>query len=342
MKKILSLLAFTLVLGACEQVETYDEVDNDYMHNFDAAWNIINENYCFLGYKNIDWDKIYEEYRPRVENAKDQFEFFDIMSNLVDVLRDGHSAIVSNFDKHGSNYAVEPNGEPSPKDYISSDVVAGYLLKRRVTKNNFVYGFIEQGDRKLAYLAYPDFSVELGDEDLEYIAPLINEADGLIVDVRNNSGGAAIYGLSFAARFFSEQTLVGYTARKNGAGYDDFTSPSEINIEPSATNNWSDKPTMLLVNRGVYSTTNLVACALKLAPNVTLVGGRSGGGGGLPETYYLPNGWVLVLPSNVIYDTQLQHIENGIEPDVEIHISTEDKNKEKDTILEKAIELLMQ
>ena len=75
---------------------------------------------------------------------------------------------------------------------------------------------------------------------------------------------------------------------------------------------------------------------------MTLVGGRSGGGGGLPETYYLPNGWVLVLPSNVIYNTQLQHIENGIEPDVEIHISTEDKNKEKDTILEKAIELLMQ
>ena len=99
---------------------------------------------------------------------------------------------------------------------------------------------------------------------------------------------------------------------------------------------------MLLVNRGVYSTANIVTSALKLAPNVTLVGGRSGGGGGLPETYYLPNGWALVLPSNVIYDVNMQHIENGIEPDVEIHISAEDKNSGKDTILEKAIELLMQ
>ena len=342
MKKILSLLAFTLMLGAGERVETYKEVDNDFMHNFDAAWNLINENYCYLGYKNIDWDKIYDEYKPRVENARDQFEFFDIMSDLVDVLRDGHSAIISNFDRHGSNYAVEPDGGPSPEDYISSDAVAGYLLKKRVTKNKFVYGMIEQDGRKLAYLYYPSFSVELLEGDIEYIAQFVDEVDGLIVDIRNNPGGAGIYGLSFAGHFFTEKTLVGYTARKNGVGHDDFTTPYEVMVEPSDADNWTDKPAMLLINRGVYSTANIVTSALKLAPNVTLVGGRSGGGGGLPETYYLPNGWALLFPSNIIYDTQMQHIENGIEPDVEIHISTEDKNNEKDTILEKAIELLLQ
>lgn len=342
MKKMLSLLAFTLMLGACEKVDSYENADSDFMHNFDVAWNIINENYCYLGYKNIDWDKIYDEYKPRVENAKDEFEFFDIMSELVDVLRDGHSAIVSNFDKHGSNYAIEPDGQPSPEDYISSAAVANYLSTRRVTQNDFVYGLVEQGDHALAYLYYPDFSVELGEEDLEYIARFINESNGLIVDIRNNSGGTAVYGLSFVGHFFSEITLVGYTARKSGVGYDDFTTPYAVKVEPASMNNWADKPTMLLTNRGVYSTANIVASAMKLAPNVTLVGGRSGGGGGLPETYYLPNGWALVLPSNVIYDNQLQHIENGVEPDVEVHISADDKNKEKDTILEKAIELLIQ
>lgn len=342
MKKILSLLAFTLVLGACEKAETYDEVDNDFVRNFDVAWNLVNENYAFLGYKNIDWDKVYDEYKPRVENAKDQFEFFDIMCDFVDILRDGHSAIVSNFDRYASNYAIEANGEPSPKDYISSDVVASYLLNRRVTKNGFAYGIIEQDGRRLAYLGYSDFSVGLDDTDIEYIAPFVNEADGLIVDIRNNPGGVAVYGLAFAGHFFLEKTLVGYTARKNGVGHDDFTEPGEYFVAPSAANNWTEKPTMLLTNRNVYSTANIVASVLKYAPNVTLVGGRSGGGGGLPETYYLPNGWALVFPSNVIYNAQMQHIENGIEPDVEIHISAEDKNNGKDTILEKAIELLMQ
>ena len=149
MKKILSLLVFTLVLGACEEVETYSEIDNGFERNFDVAWNLVNENYAYLGYKNIDWDKVYDEYKPRVESAKDQFEFFDIMCDFVDILRDGHSAILANFDRYASNYAVEADGEPSPKDYISSDVVASYLTKRRVTKNGFSYviSYFHKGSR---------------------------------------------------------------------------------------------------------------------------------------------------------------------------------------------------
>ena len=341
MKKILSLLVFTLVLGACEEVETYDEVDNDFVHNFDAAWNLINENYCYLGYKNIDWDKTYDEYKPRVENAKNEYEFFDIMSDLVDVLHDGHSAIISNFDKHGSEYALEPNGDKSPDDYISADVVESYLVKRRVTKNKFAYGLVERDGRKFAYIGHFDFTMALTDNDLEHIAPLVEEAEGIIFDVRNNPGGAGVYGLDVAGYFFSEKTLVGYSAMKSGPGYDDFTKPYAIEVEPKTKYNWADKPTMLLTNRKVYSTANLFTSVLKLAPNVTQVGGRSGGGGAMPVTYYLPNGWALVFPSNVLYDVNMQHIENGIEPDVEVHISREDKYNDRDTILEKAIELLM-
>lgn len=342
MKKILSLLAFTLMLGACEKAETFKEVDNDFVRNFDVAWNLINENYCFLGYKNIDWDKVYDEYKPRVENAKDEFEFFDIMSDLVDILRDGHAGVKSNFDMHASNNEIEANGEPSPSDYISSGVVAKYLLHKRVTKNKFVYGHIEKDGRKFAYISYPSFSVKMGDEDLKYIAPFVDEAEGIVLDVRNNSGGVGTYGVAFAGHFFTETTVGGYSARKSGVGYNDFTEPNAIVVTPTATHNWADKPTMLLTNIGVYSTTNLFASILKNAPNVTQVGGRSGGGGGLPETYYLPNGWTLIFPSNVLYDINKQHIENGVMPDVEVHISREDEYNEKDVIIEKAIELLMQ
>lgn len=342
MKKILSILAFTLALGACDTIETYDEVNNDFENNFDVAWNLINEHYCFLGYKNIDWDNVYNEYMPRVKNAKNEFEFFDIMSDLVDILRDGHSAIISNFDKHGSDYEIEPNGDPSPDDYISDDVVESYLTKRRVTKNKFAYGLIERDGRKFAYIGHFSFSIQLTPNDLKYIGPLVDEAEGLIFDVRNNPGGAGIYGLAVAGHFFQEKTLVGYSAKKNGVGYDDFTKPYEMEVEPETEYNWAQKPTMLLTNRRVYSTANLFTSALKLAPNVTQVGGRSGGGGGLPETYYLPNGWALVFPSNVLYDINMQHIENGIEPDVEVHISREDEYNDRDVIIEKAIELLMQ
>jgi C-terminal processing protease CtpA/Prc len=341
MKKILSLLVFALMFGACEKYETYDEVDYDYVRNFDVAWNLINENYCFLGYKNIDWDKVYDEYKPRVENAKTSYEFFDIMSDFIDILRDGHAAILSKFDKHGSKYDIEPNGEESPEDYISDKVIKKYLTKKRVTNNGIYYGFIEVDGRQLVYIGYPSFSIEFSQSDLNYIAPMVDVAEGIIVDIRNNPGGVGSYGVAFAERFFSDKTLVGYSAKKNGLGYDDFTEPYEVYVEPASNDNWSHKPTMLLTNRSVYSTANFLTSILKLAPNVTQVGGRSGGGGGLPETYYLPNGWALIFPSNVLLDVQKQHIENGIEPDVEVHISREDKYNEKDVILEKAIELLL-
>ena len=33
---------------------------------------------------------------------------------------------------------------------------------------------------------------------------------------------------------------------------------------------------------------------------VTIIGGKTGGGGGLPLTHYLPNGWMVAFPSNVL------------------------------------------
>ena len=98
---------------------------------------------------------------------------------------------------------------------------------------------------------------------------------------------------------------------------------------------------MLLTNREVYSTANLFTSALKHAENVTQIGGISGGGGGMPMTHYLPNGWVLVFPGNVLFDVNKQHIESGIEPDIEVTSTDADFNAGRDAILEAALTGLM-
>jgi hypothetical protein len=78
---------------------------------------------------------------------------------------------------------------------------------------------------------------------------------------------------------------------------------------------------------------------MTLAPNVLLVGQRSGGGGGLPMTHYLPNGWCVVFASNILLDKDMNHIEPGIYPDVEAVIG-DYQTTGKDGIVEKAIEEL--
>jgi C-terminal processing protease CtpA/Prc len=115
----------------------------------------------------------------------------------------------------------------------------------------------------------------------------------------------------------------------------------ELYCHPSATHNWADKKTMLLTNREVYSTANLFTCALKHAKNVTQIGGITGGGGAMPMTHYLPNGWLVVFPANMLFDVNKQHIENGIEPDIEVTCTKEEFDAGVDAIIERALVELM-
>ena len=98
---------------------------------------------------------------------------------------------------------------------------------------------------------------------------------------------------------------------------------------------------MLLTNRDVYSAANMFACFMKEVPNVTLVGGKTGGGGGLPCSFYLPNGWTLTMSGQrMTLDVNKIHIEPGVEPDINVTITEEDIQNDVDSILERAIEEL--
>ena len=80
---------------------------------------------------------------------------------------------------------------------------------------------------------------------------------------------------------------------------------------------------------------------MKEVPNATLIGGITGGGGGQPCTYYLPNGWAVTMSGQrMSLDVNKVHIEGGVEPDIYVTITEEDVKNRVDTILEKAIEEL--
>ena len=81
---------------------------------------------------------------------------------------------------------------------------------------------------------------------------------------------------------------------------------------------------------------------MKQLPNdqVILVGQITGGGGGLPMSHYLPNGWNLVFASNILLDKEMKNIECGIKPDFEAEIG-DYMNTKKDGVVETAIEKLL-
>ena len=68
---------------------------------------------------------------------------------------------------------------------------------------------------------------------------------------------------------------------------------------------------------------------------------RQGGGGGLPRSSELPNGWWLRYSSSRMYDAQRQSIEGGIEPHIIQEQTEEATAKQQDALIERAIALLL-
>jgi C-terminal processing protease CtpA/Prc len=101
-----------------------------------------------------------------------------------------------------------------------------------------------------------------------------------------------------------------------------------------------NKPIVVLINRHSYSATNFFAAFMSTLPNVTLIGDKSGGGGGIPVSFELPNGWAFRLSATRTYLPDGTNIEDGIAPDIYQNTGPEDEVKGMDAILERAKEVI--
>ena len=74
MKNIITaVFAGICLLVSCETIDTVKTVDKDFVTNYETFWNMVNENYCFLGTaygndKNVDWQAVYDKWMPVVKN----------------------------------------------------------------------------------------------------------------------------------------------------------------------------------------------------------------------------------------------------------------------------------
>lgn len=354
MKHILNIITAitTLFVTSCIKADYVTEADYDFKTNYEVFWNLVNENYCFLGDnygyskkvggERLDWNKVYEEMMPLVEAAKTEEELLDIMGKSIDYLQDGHVWIDTKFNHRGCftfyNIAY-PNEERYPTNFIPDLIRKEILDYAYKTRNRHIYGTITRGDKKFFYLHHAEFTRDLTKEDLQMFKQHLDKADGFIYDIRTNPGGSAQLSFNIAGRFVKEKTLVGYQVLKSGKGHNDLTEPSPLYIVPSNDGiNWADIKTVVLTNRDVYSTANMFASYMKEVPNATVIGGVTGGGGGDPCSYYLPNGWTITMSGQKMsLDVNKVHIEAGVQPDIEVNITKEDYENKVDSILERAI-----
>lgn len=332
----LRLLAALLLLLPVSCI-TEDVPADDPQGNFDALWKTLDENYCFFSYKaeeyGLDWLEVRARYAPAISSSMTRKQLFEVLAAMTYELRDGHVNLTAAhdmarygrwFDDYPMNYS-----DSLERVYLgrSEDYAQAGGLQYRVLDDN------------IGYVRCSSFSSGFGDGNLQEVMRELSLCSGLIVDVRNNSGGLLTMAEKLATLFINETTVMGYMCHKNGTGHDDFSSPRAIKADPFQGLRWQ-KNVAVLSNRRTYSAANSFVMYVKGLPRVTVVGDRTGGGAGLPFSSELPSGWALRFSACPMYNRDMELTEMGIDPDVKVDITSEDYARNRDTIIETARQLL--
>ena len=320
---LLILLSIGYIGTSCESY-TFD-FDNTPQGNIDALWTILDENYCYFNYKEINWDSVGAEYRTRVTPHMSKDALFNLMAQMLSELKDGHVNLIAKHDI--SRYWSWKEDYPSN---FNINIVDEYLSTDYSTASNMKYKVL---DDNVGYIYYGNFSNPISLGGLDEILYRMAICNGIIIDVRDNGGGSLTNVERIASRFFNERTLVGYISHKVGTGHNDFSDLYPKYLDSSNRIRYQ-KPVIVLTNRGCYSATNEFVSTMKHAHNATIVGDRTGGGGGLPFSSELPNGWSIRFSASPTFDAQKKHIEFGVEPDIRLEMLPDDINQMKDTYIE--------
>ena len=329
---ILPLMAVWGLLGACVDVEQYD---NNPRGNFEALWRIIDEHYCFFDYKQqeygLDWHAVYNKYTPQFDDQMTEEQTFEVLTNMLGELKDGHVNLYAPFDV-GRDWSWKEDypthfSENVLKLYLGKDYKIAAGMKYRILNDN------------VAYLRCATFVNDFGAGNLDRILLYFAPCNGLIIDLRENGGGMVTSAEALAARFTNEEVLVGYMQHKTGPGHNDFSPRRQQILKPSKGLRWQ-KRVVVLTNRGVYSAANEFVKYMKCLPHVTIVGDRTGGGAGLPFSSELPNGWIVRFSACPMYDRDGKDTEFGIAPTHQVGMKPTDQARGRDTLIEYARKLL--
>ena len=155
MKPFFFFLCFLFLFG-CEKATKYNSSPRD---NFEALWRIMDENYCFFAFKDVDWDDVYDRYNLLVKDTMNQYELFDILGKMLAEVKDGHTNLISSFDmsRYWAWYEDYPANfyKEIQDNYLGTDYkIAGGMKYKRLA------------DDQIGYVYYGSFSSGVGEPRL--------------------------------------------------------------------------------------------------------------------------------------------------------------------------------
>ncbi len=192
----------------------------------------------------------------------------------------------------------------------------------------------ESDGQKIAHISLYQFSERAG-LDFDKIAAevIASPAQKIILDVRNNPGGYLEVSQDIAGWFLDRGNLVVTENRGQPGDKTEYKAVGSARLKKY--------PTVVLINQGTASASEILAGALRDNRNVQLIGEKSYGKGSVQQVENLSGKSSLKITIAKWLTPKGNWIdEKGLVPDVEVKNTAEDNKANKDTPLDRAIEII--
>lgn len=188
-------------------------------------------------------------------------------------------------------------------------------------------------DNNIAYFNVVRFGDDTAIVFSKLMKQMPKDTKGIIVDLRSNPGGYLDVAIDMASLMLPNGKTVVIEEGRDG---------KRKNFYSRGEDEFADKKIVLLINEGSASASEILAGALKdNKENVTLVGKKSYGKGSVQELLELPGETsVKITVARWLTPKGEQINKKGINPDIEVELTEDDYNNDRDPQLDKALELL--
>lgn len=341
---------------SCAAANLLSEDDLD--TNFEFFWHTMNDYYAFFAQRDINWQTIYEEYKPQISSLNSEAEFIELIEGIIEDFNDGHLSLFSEVgDASGESIsgfllevfrsnlvdAEENFGQAyqALKSY-NDETLKAHLknneLMQHADGNAIQWGHLSDTlgyirIERLQHLSFPQEQEPSGNIIVDLASAKQDVADtntimqAALAELGNKD--ALIIDLRFnpggydnislkIASYFSTEQKVIGTKHINNRNF--ISNSDELTVEPSPITPFT-KPVYVITGSSTGSAAEILAMSLKALPNVTMIGEPTAGALSDQLEHQLPNGSTLSLSHEIYKDENnviQEHI--GVLPDIEMPV----------------------
>jgi hypothetical protein len=278
----------------------------------------IDQRYSHRDRLGLDWQKLFDDATPKLENAPTVAAFANHVVTLLEHARDPHIWVQAG--------EVSQNTAPNPRKMNASVAaikknVSGLTPHGRCLAIGRVAGTI-------AYVLVNGLEKGRCDDVAERFAaayPTFADSTGMIVDVRGNQGGNEAYARGIAGHFVDKPLHYETSQVRDPSAPGGWQAPQHHIVEPIEGVARYTRPVVMLIGPLCMSSCDAFALMMRGA-GATLVGQTTRGASGNPQPFDLGNGLVVYIPSWRATQADGTPIEGvGVAPHVEVaHVESAD------------------